>query len=236
MLRLGDICDGDAFLVDTVLPFGATCHAMLSLQVLFSKNDVFFDLLEASAEEARSSVQALIKTVHQPEGSRSLEEFVQSRRKEKQITARISEELCNTYVTPFDREDIESLSTALYKIPKTIEKFAQRMILGGSKLRGVDFQRQIVLLEQATDTVLAMVRQLRNRAHLEGMRDQNAVLQRLEGQADELMNDLLREVYSGKYDALQAIMLKDLYELLEKVVDRCRDAGNVISQIVLKHS
>ena len=48
--------------------------------------------------------------------------------------------------------------------------------------------------------------------------------------------ELYRVLFSGKYDAIQVIVLKDLYELLEKVVDRCREAGNVISQIVLKNS
>jgi uncharacterized protein len=209
---------------------------MFSLQVLFSKKDIFFDLLEASAEEARASVQALLKVAERREQSLSLDEFTRTRRKDKQITTRISEELCKTFVTPLDREDIEELSTVLYKIPKTVEKFAERLIVGGPKLAGVDFTRQISLLEQATDTVLAMVKQLRARAHLQRLQDQHAMLQQIEGQADRLMLDLLREVYSGKYEPLQAILLKDLYELLEKVIDRCRDAGNVISHIVLKHS
>lgn len=209
---------------------------MLSLQVLFAPKDVFFDLLEASAEEARASVQALTRIIAQPESERSIEEFVASRRKDKQITARIHEELCKTFVTPLDREDIEALSNALYKIPKTVEKFAERLILGGSRLSGMNFKRQVALLEQATDTVVAMVRLLRERKQLERLRDLNAMMQQIEGQADDLMLDLLREVYSGKYEPLQALLLKDLYELLEKVVDRCRDAGNVISHVVLKHS
>jgi uncharacterized protein Yka (UPF0111/DUF47 family) len=209
---------------------------MHSLQVLFAPKDVFFDLLEASAEEARASVQALTRIIAQPENARSIEEFVQSRRKDKQITARIHEELCKTFVTPLDREDIEALSNALYKIPKTVEKFAERLILAGSRLSGMNFKRQVALLEQATDTVVGMVRLLRERKQLERLRDLNAMMQQIEGQADELMLDLLREVYSGKYEPLQALLLKDLYELLEKVVDRCRDAGNVISHVVLKHS
>ena len=48
--------------------------------------------------------------------------------------------------------------------------------------------------------------------------------------------ELYRDFFSGQHDAIKVIVLKDLYELLEKVVDRCRDAGNVISQIVLKNS
>ena len=50
------------------------------------------------------------------------------------------------------------------------------------------------------------------------------------------MLDLLRDLYSGRHDSLEVIVLKDLYELLERIIDRCRDAGNVINHIVLKHS
>ena len=50
------------------------------------------------------------------------------------------------------------------------------------------------------------------------------------------MLELLAEIYSGKYEPLQAMMLRDLYELMEKVIDRCRDAGNVVAHIVLKYT
>ena len=54
--------------------------------------------------------------------------------------------------------------------------------------------------------------------------------------ADDVMLELLREVYSGKFEPLQAMMARDLYDLLEKVIDRCRDCGNAMSHIVLKNS
>jgi uncharacterized protein Yka (UPF0111/DUF47 family) len=47
---------------------------------------------------------------------------------------------------------------------------------------------------------------------------------------------LLGEVYNGRYEPLQAMLVRDLYDLLEKIIDRCRDAGNVISHIVLKNA
>jgi uncharacterized protein Yka (UPF0111/DUF47 family) len=64
----------------------------------------------------------------------------------------------------------------------------------------------------------------------------NDRLQYVEGEADKLMNELLRDLYSGQFDALRAIVLRDLYELMEKVIDRCRDVGNVVMHIVLKNS
>ena len=209
---------------------------MFSLQQLFGKGDKFFDLLEASAEEARSSVQALVRIIKSTAAPPTLEDFVLSRRKEKRIAEEISEQLVNTFITGLEREDIEALSTALYKIPKATEKFAEHYIMGSQHLRGVDFTRQVGMLEQATDAVLAMVKQLRRMQEIEKIKELNERLQVIEGEADKLMLELLRDLFSGKHDPLKVIALKDLYELLEKVIDRCRDAGNVINHIVLKNS
>ena len=64
----------------------------------------------------------------------------------------------------------------------------------------------------------------------------NDKLQYIEGEADKLMIELLKDLYSGRYEAIRAIVIRDLYELMEKVIDRCRDAGNVVMHIVLKNS
>ncbi len=100
----------------------------------------------------------------------------------------------------------------------------------------MDFTRQIEILEQSTDVVLAMVKQLRDLKHLEKIHELNTKLQYLEGEADQLMMDLLKDLYSGRYDAIKAMVIRDLYELMEKAIDRCRDAGNVVMHIVLKNS
>lgn len=209
---------------------------MISLQKLFGKNDIFYDLLEASAEEARHSVQALAKLIAQPVSAQNLDELILSRRKDKKITEQINEELCRTFVTELEREDIEALSNVLYKIPKTVEKIAERVIITEGRLKDVDFSRHLSMMEEATGTVVSIVKELRKKLHLERVKDHNAKLQHIEGAADKLMLDLLRELYTGRRDPLEALMLKDLYELMEKVYDRCRDAGNVVSTIVLKYS
>ena len=64
----------------------------------------------------------------------------------------------------------------------------------------------------------------------------NDRLQHFEGEADKAILELYRDLFSGRHDALTVIVLKDLYELLEKIIDRCRDVGYAISQIVLKNS
>jgi uncharacterized protein Yka (UPF0111/DUF47 family) len=90
--------------------------------------------------------------------------------------------------------------------------------------------------QSAVDIVVTMVAELRRKMHLEKMKEHNAKLQQVEGDADKYILALLKDLYQGKHDPLRVIMLRDLYDLLEKVVDRCRDAGNVLSHIVLKYT
>jgi len=215
---------------------GKAINMLKSLKKLLGHDDKFFDLLESSAIEAQNSVQLLVEMLRQPQTEATLDGFSHARRKDKQITERITEELCKTFVTPLEREDIEALSIALYKIPKTVEKFSEKFILCRSFISDIEFSRQIKILEQTTSTVTQMVKKLRKRAHLETMKDQNERLHHLEGEADKLMLELVKDLYSGKHDPLRVIVILDLYEILERIVDRCRDAGNVIFQIVLKYS
>lgn len=209
---------------------------MFSLQKLLGKEDKFFSLLEASAQEAHTSVQALVKLSKALDQPKVLDELVHSRRKDKQITKDISEAVYTTFITALEREDIEALSTALYKIPKTVEKFCERILVTPQFVHGIDFSTQISLLERATDVVLEMVRALRDGMDLERVKDLNDKLQYLEGEADKHMMSLYKDLFDGRHEPVQLIALKDLYELLEKVIDRCRDSGNVIAHIVLKNS
>ncbi|KAB2662982.1 MAG: DUF47 family protein [Verrucomicrobia bacterium] len=209
---------------------------MFNLQQILGKKDQFFDLLEASAREACTSVQALSKFLENSDQLKTLDEFILSRRKEKRIADEISDALCTTFVTALEREDIEALSVSLYKIPKTVEKIAERILLAPQLLKNVDITRQIVILDKSTQTLLTMLQSMRSGGNLENIRSHNERLQVLEGEADKLMLELLKDLYNSNSDSVQVVFLKDVFELLEKVADRCRDAGNVISHIVLKNS
>jgi uncharacterized protein len=209
---------------------------MFSLQQIFGKGDRFYGLLEDAAQEADESVRLVIQFIKSPRNAGNLDDLVLARRKQKKIAEQIREELIKTFVTGLDREDIEALALTLNRIPKTVEKFAERLVLAEPHLDGVNFSAQAELMEKATDVVLTMVKQLRDIQHLEKVKEMNDKLHYVEGEADKLMLDLLKDLYSGKYDAIRAIVIRDLYELMEKVIDRCRDAGNVVMHIVLKNS
>lgn len=208
---------------------------MFSLQRLVGGGDVFFDLLERSAVKAQESVHLLAKTLASP-GAAALDSSVLVRRKEERITEELQELLITTFVTPLEREDIDALATALNKIPRTLERFTERFLICPPRVQQASFARQTELLQSSMDTLLTMVRDLRNAPDLTRMKERNDKLQYLEGEADKHMIELLQRLYKADPDPVSVVALKDLYDLLEKVIDRCRDAGNVIVQIVLKNS
>ena len=209
---------------------------MFSLQLILGKGDKFYQLLEDAAQEAHESVRLVLELIKSRGSTLNLEDLVLSRRKEKRIAEQISEELVKTFVTGLDREDIEALALALYKIPKSAEKLAARYTMGAQHLDGVDLTPLAEKMEKATDAVLAMVKHLRHMDDLEQLKALSDKLQLVEGDADRLMLDFLKELYSGRYEALRAIVVRDVFDLMEKVIDRCRDAGNVVTHIVLKNS
>src|SRR5438552_19172225 len=154
---------------------------MFSLQRMLGKEDKFFSLLEASAKEAHTSVQALIKLSKALDQPKVLDDLVHSRQKDRQITKEISTAVYTTFITALEREDIEALSNALYKIPKTVEKFSERVRLTPRFVHGIDFSTQISLLERATELVLEMVKVLRDAMDLDKVKNLNDKLQYVEG-------------------------------------------------------
>jgi uncharacterized protein Yka (UPF0111/DUF47 family) len=208
---------------------------MFSLQTIFGQGNQFYTLLEEAAVAAHDSTKALHAMLKEADRQPALDAFKLARQREREASDKISQELVDSFITPIEREDIEALGSALYKIPKQVEKFADRYSLATRHLEHIDFAPRAAMLEQAAGVVVKMVHQLRQ-LKLEPMKALNDQLRSLENEADRLMLELYRDIYSGQLDNLQMFLLKEFFEILEKAIDRCREAGVVAYQIVLKNS
>jgi hypothetical protein len=212
---------------------------MTPIQRLFGRDDKFYRLLETSAAEAELGAKALarlIVQINQTPPETILGEIDQSRRKHKRIAREITDALFKTFAAPLEREDIDALSDALYKISKSIEKITERLVIRPPAVNIDAVHRQVSLLEQGTGIVSNMVKELRSKDHVEAINDGYERIQAIEGDADRIMNELLRELYHGDLDARTVVFWKDIYELMEKAVDRCRNCGGLLFEIVLKNS
>ncbi len=208
---------------------------MFSLQTIFGSGQQFYTLLEEASQAALDSARALHAMMKESDRQPALDAFKLARLRERAPSDKISQALVDSFITPIEREDIEALGSALYKIPKQIEKFADRYSLALQHLEGIDFAPRAAMLEQAAAVVVEMVHELK-KMNIDRMTALNEKLRAIENEADRLMLELYRDIYSGRLDHLQMFLLKEFFEILEKAIDRCREAGVVAYQIVLKNS
>jgi uncharacterized protein Yka (UPF0111/DUF47 family) len=209
---------------------------MFSLQEFLGKDPRFYDLLEGTAREAYSCATAVKKMLESNPSASDLHIVRQARANSKRMTEELSELAVKTFVTVLDREDIEALSSAIYRIPKPLEKFVERYVLLRDVFKTTRTFHQLDLIEEAAHTVLLMVKSLRRGVNSELVRRLNSKLQNLEARADNLEMDLLKDLYRTVTNPAEIVATRDLFDLLEKTIDRCRDSGNVVLHICHKNS
>ena len=208
---------------------------MFSLQTIFGSGQQFYTLLDEAAQAAHDSAKALHTMMKATDRQPALDAFKLARLRERAASDKIGKALVDSFITPIEREDIEAVGSALYKIPKQVEKFADRYSLAIQHLEGIDFAPRAAMLEQAASVVVEMVHEIK-KMNIDRMTSLNEKLRAIENEADRLMLELYRDIYSGRLDHLQMFLLKEFFEILEKAIDRCREAGVVAYQIVLKNS
>lgn len=209
---------------------------MFSLQKFLGKDPRFFDLLEESASIASNCATALSTVLADPSQTANLSLVRQARQNSKHITEKIQRLAVRTFVTVLEREDIESLASAIYKIPKPLEKFAERFLIAREVFSTERSFQQVNLIQDATQTLLEMIQYLRKGINLEKVQRLNTRIQNAETEADTLENDLLRDLYRNSSNPVEVMVVRDLFDLLEKGIDRCRDAGNVVVHIAHKNA
>lgn len=209
------------------------------LSILLPQEDKFFDLLEALSAAALDSAQHLKSYVDAGTAElRQKESALMSQAKEnaKVASGKITHELCMTFITPFDREDIQDFAHTLYKIPKTIEKIKDRLELHSVSAQQSGLSRQVDLIVQEAHLMQDMVKELKTKKAGKKVVDLAEQLRALESKGDVVFSELLVSLFQNTQDARDLILRKDIYDMLEKVIDRYRDAAAIALQIVLKHS
>ena len=209
---------------------------MRLLKHVFGKEERFFQLLEASAEAGCASVKALTPLLQPATAAAALEQVLAAREQARQASSDIEGLLCEGAAAAMSLDDIEKLNRALHRIPKGAKKFAERHALCAPYLDGVSFATETRMLEEAADLLRRMVAGLRAGSNLVAAQALNVELQKIEGKADDQLVAVLDTLYRGRYELQKAVMIKDLHELLERVFDRFRDAGNLLLQVAFKRS
>lgn len=150
-----------------------------------------------------------------------------------EITHEILRRLNTTFVTPFDREDIYELASRLDDIMDFMEAASDMVVLYtiGDLPDGV--HEQVDVLRQCARLTADAMPRLRS---MDDLAEYWVEINRLENQADKTHRRLVADIFSGGYDAITVLKLKDFYEQLEEAVDAFEDLANTIETIAVKES
>jgi uncharacterized protein len=149
------------------------------------------------------------------------------------ITHNLIKKLNQTFITPFDREDIHELASKIDDVLDLTDAAASRLVTYRiEKIRPgvVDLARS---LKEATEELVAAVKVLEKRDHV---LDHCIEINRLENEADRLCRNLIANLFEQEKDPVQIIKWKEIIEVLEIAADKCEDVANVIETITLKNA
>lgn len=212
---------------------------MSFLSKLLPSEEKFYVLMRDLSSQAHIAA-ALLKefTSKKPGNERDAigAKIAKSKAESKELMARVSREVSLSFITPFDREDIQEFCEQLYRITKTMDKIRERLELHNILADEGDFSRQVDLIVEESEAMQDIVAALTKKGSEKTIIGKVATLHELEARGDEVLGQLLKNLFKGDRDVRDLILRKDVYDMLEKVLDRYRDASAVALQIVLKHS
>lgn len=149
-----------------------------------------------------------------------------------EVTHRLFDRLRQTFITPFDPEDIQSLATSMDNILDTIEDATFRIV--AYRIDPIP-EAAVKLGEMITSCCRALDKALQALEAKRSVMEDCIEVNRLEEEADAVERTMLANLFSSGTDAINLIKLKDLYELLESATDRCEDVADVIQHISVKN-
>ena len=201
---------------------------------LIPKDEKFYEMFNAIAENIHAGALLLSEMFQNLEkGAEYALKIKDVEHKGDTMTHNLFTKLNQTFITPFDREDIHSLTSKLDDVLDLIDAVASRF--GIFKLTNVTphASRLMEFVCQSTRELVKAVGALKvHNSVLEHCIEIN----RLEHVTDEVFRDALANLFENEKDPIALIKYKEVYEALEEATDRCEDVANILEAIVVKNA
>ena len=202
---------------------------------LLPREDEYFVLLSQMTEKIQDGSNALVEML---QGER--ENFAAHTKRIKDIehecdelSHKVTIKLNKSFITPFDREDIFTLSVALDDVMDYIDAGARAIIMYDIREISDHAKHLAKVIQSLSIEVNAAVSMLKQP---DGMNQNIVEIHRLENEADDVYFRAIGELFHNETDPLTLIKWKELYEILENATDRCESVANIVESIILKHT
>jgi uncharacterized protein Yka (UPF0111/DUF47 family) len=151
-------------------------------------------------------------------------------------THKIFTELGRNFITPFDREDIHSLASALDDVADYIYATAKKINFYKVDPSDIGIQKLSELISSACAEVQKAIGELRDMKNLRRITDSMVLINSIENQADDVFDMSIERLFETEPDAKEVIKKREIYQVMEIVTDKCEDAANVIESIIIKYA
>ncbi len=143
--------------------------------------------------------------------------------------------LNSTFITPIDREDIQMISIYLYRTTKVILKVCYNLRIYKIEEYNEIVKKQAEILVKITEELRTLISLLNKGAELADVSELNYRIKEFENKGDDILFAATEELFSGKYDALHVLKLRDIYKGIENALDISSAISDLIVTIALKH-
>jgi uncharacterized protein Yka (UPF0111/DUF47 family) len=153
-----------------------------------------------------------------------------------ELTHKVFTELGRNFITPFDREDIHYLASALDDIADYIYAAAKKINFYRVNPNDAGIQKMAELIEESSNQIRNAVMELRNMRNMRQITDALVKVNSIENQADDIYDTSIDRLFETEPDAKEVIKKREIYQAMENATDKCEDAGNVIESIIIKYA
>lgn len=210
------------------------------LKLFMPKDRVFYSLFEevtGNLKQMSEVFMRALKEPNRPERDRLLRSLEDLEHRNDEVTHRIFIELGRNFITPFDREDIHTLTTSLDDVADYMWGSAKRIL--NYQIDEIDETMQdfATIIDKCIAAIHGAIAELRDMKKIRAITDACVAINKLENDADDVFDKATVRLFSThNLSAVELIKRKDLYQEMEIVTDKCEDAANVIESIIIKYA
>lgn len=209
------------------------------LKFFLPKDRVFFTLFENASANLELIATKLVSCVNESDFNKRaviIKAMEELEHKNDLLTHQIFLELGQNFITPFDREDIHSLATALDDIADYIYATGKKINLYKIDPSDQAIQKMADAIKESVLAVNSAVTGLRDLKNTQKIMGCIIKINNIENQADDIFDLSIENLFEHEQDMKTLIKKREIYKLMEIVTDKCEDAGNVMESIIVKYA
>ncbi|MFL5810022.1 MAG: DUF47 domain-containing protein [Flavisolibacter sp.] len=208
-------------------------------RLLAPKNKIFYELFEKSADNVKLMGQLLTHVVGEPDFDKRqgiISQMEDVEHANDELTHLLFTELGRNFITPFDREDIHYLASALDDVADYIFATAKKINFYRVNPNDIGMQKLSEIILQSCTEVRKAVGELRNMKNMRLITESLVKINSLENEADDIFDMSIERLFATEPDAKEVIKKREIYQVMETATDKCEDAANVIESIIVKYA